>query len=157
MSYLEAELRQQTRDLNLEENVVFTGVRHDIPALLGQSDVFALSSRWEGVPLSVIEAMAAARPVVATRVGGNEELIEDGRSGLLLPAEDAEALAQALLALLPDPARRQAMGQAARQRVQLLFSQEHFTRQYEALYARVGRQRPAPPEQPMPISVEETP
>lgn len=134
--HLEGQLRQQAQALGIGENVVFTGVRHDIPDILAQTDLFALSSLWEGVPLSVIEAMAAARPVVVTDVGGNSELVESGRSGLLAPANDAPALAAALLTLLQDEPQRLAMGRAARERVQRLFSTERFIQGYEALYER---------------------
>lgn len=131
-------LRQQAQDLGIAQNVVFTGVRHDIPHVLAQSDLFALSSQWEGVPLSVIEAMAAARPVVVTAVGGNTELVESGLSGLVVPPDDASALAEALLTLLRDEERRLALGRAARQRVRHLFSPEQFIQQYELLYQRLG-------------------
>ena len=135
---LEEKLRQQARDLGIHDNVVFTGVRHDIPHILGQSDIFVLSSLWEGVPLSVIEAMAAARPVVVTNVGGNPELVESGQTGLVVPANSVIALVEALLTLLQDEPRRLALGRLARQRVQRLFSMERFIQQYEMLYRRLG-------------------
>lgn len=136
--HLEEQLRRQTQELGLEQNVIFTGVRHDIPDILAQSDVFVLPSRWEGAPLSVIEAMAAARPVVVTAVGGNTELVQHGRSGLVVAANDAGALAEALLALLPDEPKQRALGAAARRRVQQLFNTEGFIKQYETLYTQVG-------------------
>ena len=134
--HLEQALRQQAQDLGIAANVIFTGVRHDIPQVLAQTDVFALSSNWEGLPLSVIEAMAAARPVVVTSVGGNTELVESGISGLVVPPDSAPALAQALLTLLQDEKRRLAFGRSARQRVQHLFSPTQFIQQYEQLYQR---------------------
>ncbi|MBK9055240.1 MAG: glycosyltransferase [Chloroflexi bacterium] len=142
--HLEKPLRQQAQDLGIADNVIFTGVRHDIPHVLAQSDIFALSSLWEGVPLSVIEAMAAARPVVVTAVGGNVELVESGLSGLVVPPDSAPALAEAFLTLLRDEERRLALGRSARQRVQHLFSPEQFIQQYELLYRRLGSGEAAP-------------
>jgi glycosyltransferase involved in cell wall biosynthesis len=146
--HLEQQLRQQAADLGISQQVIFTGVRHDIPAVLAQTDVFVLSSNWEGVPLSVIEAMAAARAVLVTDVGGNAELVEHGRSGLVVPANDAAALANGLLTLLQDEPTRLSMGLAARQRVQELFSTDRFMQQYESLYLALGMATPQPAVKP---------
>lgn len=137
--HLEQELQQQAQALGISQQVVFTGVRHDIPDILAQTDVFVLPSRWEGLPLSAIEAMAAARAVLVTDVGGNSELVESGRSGLVIPAGDVRALADGLLALLADDATRLALGATARQRVQLLFSTQQFIEQYETLYTHLAQ------------------
>ena len=112
----------------------FLGVRADVPAILNASDLFVLSSRWEGNPMSVMEALAAGLPVVSTAVGGVPELVCEGETGLLVPSEDAGALAQALQALVDDPAQRQAMGDAARQRAVARFDIRHTVRGYEQLY-----------------------
>jgi glycosyltransferase involved in cell wall biosynthesis len=140
--HLEQALRQQAQALGISQNVIFTGVRHDIPDILAQTDIFVLPSRWEGLPLSAIEAMAAARPVLVTDVGGNSELVESGHSGVVIPAADVAALADGLLALLADEAARLALGAAARQRVQLLFSTKRFIEQYEAVYTQMGLHLP---------------
>lgn len=137
--HLENELRQQAQALGISQHVVFTGVRHDIPDILAQTDVFVLPSRWEGLPLSAIEAMAAARAVLVTDVGGNSELVESGRSGLVIPTDDVGALTDGLLALLADEAARLALGAAARQHVQLLFSTQQFIEQYETLYTQLAQ------------------
>ena len=149
--HLEQQLRQQVADLGIADQVIFTGVRHDIPAVLAQSDVFVLSSQWEGVPLSVIEAMAAARAVLVTDVGGNAELVEDGRSGLVVSPDNVAALADGLLTLLRDEEKRLALGETARQRVQHLFSTERFIKQYESLYAALGHRLSANGHQPLPM------
>jgi glycosyltransferase involved in cell wall biosynthesis len=96
--------------------------------------MFVLSSRVEGNPLSVMEAMAAGLPVVSTAVGGVPELVRDRETGLLVPSEDAEALAQAMQALVDDPVRRQAMGAVARQYAMAHFDIRHTVRGYEQLY-----------------------
>lgn len=140
--HLEPKLRQQAANLGINDRVVFTGVRHDIPAILAQSDLFVLSSAWEGMPLSVIEAMAAARAVLVTDVGGNAELVQNGRSGLVVPPNDVPALEKGLLALLQDKPARLALGAAARQRVQRLFNTERFVQQYESLYTALAHKTP---------------
>jgi glycosyltransferase involved in cell wall biosynthesis len=134
---LEDAVRQQVAGLGLQERVRFLGVRADVPAILNASDLFVLSSRWEGNPMSVMEAMAAGLPVVSTAVGGVPELVREGETGLLVPSGDAAALARALQALVDDPARREAMGKAARQHAITHFDIRHTVRQYEALYERL--------------------
>ena len=131
---LEHAVREQVAGLGLENRVRFLGVRADVADILRASDVFVLSSRVEGNPLSVMEAMAAGLPVVSTAVGGVPELVREGETGLLVPSEDAAALAQAMQALVDDPARRQAMGAAARQHAVAHFDIRHTVRQYEKLY-----------------------
>ena len=139
---LEDAVRQQVAGLGLQERVRFLGVRADVADILRASDVFVLSSRWEGNPMSVMEAMAAGLPVVSTAVGGVPELVREGETGLLVPSEDAGALAQALQALVDDPAHRQAMGDAARQRAVARFDIRHTVRRYEQLYEKLLTQRP---------------
>ena len=145
--HLEQDLRQQAQALGISQHVIFTGVRHDIPDILAQTDLFVLPSHWEGLPLSAIEAMAASRAVLVTDVGGNSELVESGRSGVVIPAADVGALVDGLLDLLADEAGRLALGAAARQRVQLLFSTERFIQQYETVYTQLGLHLPISPSQ----------
>ena len=131
---LENAVREQVAGLGLQERVRFLGVRADVADILRASDVFVLSSRWEGNPMSVMEAMAAGLPVVSTAVGGVPELVRAGVTGLLVPSEDAGALAQAMQALVDDPVRRQAMGAAARQHAVAHFDIRHTVRGYKQLY-----------------------
>jgi len=134
---LENTVREQVAALGLQERVRFLGVRADVADILRASDMFVLSSRWEGNPLSVMEAMAAGLPVVSTAVGGVPELVREGVTGLLVPSEDAGALAQAMQALVDDPVRRQAMGAAARRHAVAHFDIRHTVRGYEQLYERL--------------------
>ena len=134
---LEQSLKEQAQALGIADHVNFTGLRYDIPNVLAQSDVFVLSSLWEGLPVSALEAMGAARPVVLTNVGGNHELVEPGIQGLIVPPDDVPALAQALLSLLRDRSKRLDMGRAARAQVQQEFSMDTFARQYEETYHTV--------------------
>jgi glycosyltransferase involved in cell wall biosynthesis len=131
---LEVAVRAQVAGLGLEPRVRFLGIRADVVDILQASDVFVLSSRVEGNPMSVMEAMAAGLPVVSTAVGGVPELVREGEMGLLVPPNDAGALAQAVQALVDAPARRQAMGAAARQHAVAHFDIRHTVRGYEQLY-----------------------
>ncbi len=108
-------LQSLAQELGLGHRVRFLGSRSDVPDILRASDVFVLSSDYEGNPLSVLEAMAAGLPVISTAVGGVPELVQHGTTGLLVPAGDAHALAEAITQLGRDADQRAAMGQAARQ------------------------------------------
>lgn len=110
---LEEDLRSQVRRDDLSAQVVFTGSRDDVQRLLPAFDVFALSSLHEGLPISLLEAMAAGVPTVATRVGGIPEAMTDGREGVLVAPQDVDALAEAIGRLLDDPRLRARMGAAA--------------------------------------------
>ena len=134
---LEGAVREQVAQLGLEARVRFLGIRADVADILRASDVFVLSSLWEGNPLSVMEAMAAGLPVVSTMVGGVPELVRNGETGLLVPSEDAGALMRAVQALVDDSSRRQAMGAAARQHAVAHFDIRHTVRGYEQLYERL--------------------
>ncbi|MBI3997411.1 MAG: glycosyltransferase family 4 protein [Armatimonadetes bacterium] len=118
----------------LERRVVVAGLRTDVRRLLAASDIFVLPSRWEGLPFAVIEAMMAGLPVVAARVGGLPELIEDGVTGLLVPPGDPPALAAALRRLIVDPALRRQMGSAGREKALREFTLERMLRETAALY-----------------------
>ena len=115
-------LGAQSLRLGLGEHVVFAGERGDVPALLAAADIFVLPSVSEGMPISILEAMAAGRPVVATRVGGVPDLVADGTTGLLVPPRDPVALAAALIRLADSPALGERMGRAGAARLAAAFS-----------------------------------
>ncbi len=132
-------LEEKARMFGMEQRVRFAGTVSDVRLPLGVLDVFVFSSRWpEGFGLSLIEAMAAGKPVVATRVGAVPEIIEDGRDGLLVEPEDPRALADAVMRLLDDPAAAARLGQAAQQRVRERFSLERMADEVEAVYREVA-------------------
>jgi glycosyltransferase involved in cell wall biosynthesis len=112
------ELEEQVARQALEKHVTFLGQisRGELPALLARTDVVVLPSYWEGLPVSLIEALSAGKAIVASRVGGNPELVTDGVNGLLVPPGDAPALAEALLSLASDPERVRRMGLASQER-----------------------------------------
>lgn len=136
---LESELRERARDLGIDDRVAFLGFRTDIADLIAAADVFCLSSVWEGVPLAAMEAVRLGTPVVATDVGGTGELIADGVSGRLVPANDAAALAAALDQVLADPEVRAAFARAARETLASDFSTEKMLDRLRELYSGSAR------------------
>ncbi|MFW6069924.1 MAG: glycosyltransferase [bacterium] len=139
---LESELRQQAASLGIGERVIFTGARSDVEELLQIMDLFASSSLWEGLPTVILESMASRVPVIATRVSGNTELIEDGVTGRLIEPGDATALAQGILDLLAaDPELLAAMCARAYEYARGTFSIERVARQHETLYCELVDRR----------------
>jgi glycosyltransferase involved in cell wall biosynthesis len=130
----EARLRAVAAETEVGEGVRFLGPRDDVPDLVATLDLGALSSDFEGSPLSVMEYMEAGKAVVATRVGGLPDLVVEGETGLLVPPGDPQALAAALAELLLDPERRARMGAAGRERRREMFSIEATARQVGELY-----------------------
>ncbi|MBF0495121.1 MAG: glycosyltransferase, partial [Deltaproteobacteria bacterium] len=125
-------------DLGLKNQVVFTGHREDIPQLLAISDVTALTSdSSEGVPQTVLQYLAMAKPVVGTTAGGIPELIRDGETGLLVPINDAAAVARAILHLLRDKDLGRRLGLTGRELVARVYDREKMVDQTEQLYYRL--------------------
>jgi len=131
------ELKADAAGLGLAESVIFTGARRDIPSLLSAMDVFVLSSYTEGLAMTLLEAMAARLPVVATSVGGNAEAVADGETGIIVPPRDPEIFADTVIGLLGDPDRMQKMGQAGLARAERLFSTQAMVGAYVGLYERI--------------------
>jgi glycosyltransferase involved in cell wall biosynthesis len=139
-SIIEAELAR----LGLSETVRLLGDRSDVPELLALADVFVCSSRSEGMPMSVLEAMAVGLPVVASAVGGVPEIIDDGRTGLLVAPGAVAALADALARLLGDRALREQMGRAGREAALERYDLPRFREAHLALYERLLEERELP-------------
>jgi glycosyltransferase involved in cell wall biosynthesis len=137
---LRAELEAYVAELRLAERVIFTGWRRDLPRIYADLDVVALSSLNEGTPVSLIEAMAAAKPVVATRVGGVSDVILDKESGYLVQSKDAEGLARGILDLLQAPDRAREMGLAGRAAVHPKYASETMLANIEKLYLELLRE-----------------
>jgi glycosyltransferase involved in cell wall biosynthesis len=131
---IRADLEQEVRRLNLEDRIVFTGQRKDVPRLLAGLDVIAMPSRWEGLPLALLEAMAMSRPIVATRVSGIPDVIKDGENGLLVPAAQPKEFAAALRRLFDSPELRQRLGENALATLRRDYDVKRTGRAYEALY-----------------------
>lgn len=128
---------QQVADLGLRENFLFLGRRSDIPDVLASCDIAVLPSRAEGLPNAVLEYMAAGLPTIASRVGGNPELVQDGVTGLLVPAQDAAALSDALLVLLRDPELSRRIAANGRRLATQGFSFDRLVREVDALYTEL--------------------
>jgi glycosyltransferase involved in cell wall biosynthesis len=133
------ELQQRRARSPRPERIVLAGMRQDVPAILRVIDIFAVSSILEGLSVSLLEAMAAGLPAVATSVGGNPEAVEHEVSGLLVPPRDPDALAEALLRLLRDPELRARYGRAARAKYEQGFTIEAMRARYEEVYDRCRR------------------
>ena len=132
---LMSELEKQVAALGLQEKVHLLGMRSDVAETLNAADVYVLGSDWEGNPLSVMEAMAAGRPVISTAVGGVPELVEGGECGLLVPPRDAKAMAGAMRHMLENPGAIRSMGMASARRAEERFDLKVMTEAYEKLYS----------------------
>ncbi len=136
-----ATLEARARSLGIADRVRFLGERPDVDRLLPAMDVFVLSSREEGIPNALLEAMAAGRPAVVTDVGGNREVLDDGSTGWIVPAQSPVALAAALDQALGDPAEARRRGDRARQATRERRSIDVMVRRHEAFYrAAAGRE-----------------
>lgn len=134
---LRGEIESIVRAADAESLVWFAGERDDVPQVLRGFDCFVLPSLAEGISNTLLEAMASGLPVIATRVGANADLMEDGLSGRLVPRADPDALARELLAYLADPALARRHGRAGRQIVERRFSLDRMVGDYESLYRRL--------------------
>jgi glycosyltransferase involved in cell wall biosynthesis len=139
---LRGALEQQAAQLGIAGQVRFLGVRQDVPALLAAADLFVLPSRSEGMPNALLEAMAAGLPVVSFEVGGVGEVLVHGVTGLLVPPEDADGLARAMLALLENEQERRRLGAAARERIRANHNMENMCLQYRLLFERGPEREP---------------
>lgn len=140
---LRSELEQRVKEAPARQRIHFSGWRRDVPACMAQLDCLLLTSRNEGTPLSVIEAMAAGTPVVATDVGGVCDVVEHGVTGLLAPTDDAEALTVCVRRILDDPAQAQQLAQAGQAFVVERFQRERLAGDMTSLYRQLVRQRSA--------------
>lgn len=134
-------VQQMTRVLGLTDRVVFSGLCNDVPARLARADVFALVSDWEGLPLSILEAMRASLPVVASNVGGVAESVTDGVTGFLVPKGDRTVLADRLARLLGDAALRRQMGRVGRDVYECEFGFETMYQRTQQVYFDVIRRK----------------
>jgi glycosyltransferase involved in cell wall biosynthesis len=132
-------LKRLTAELGIEERLRFLGFRQDASALVASFDVFVSSSTTEGLPLATLEAVGLGKPVVLTRVGGVPEIVDSGRTGLLVPPSDPAALAEGILQLLDDPERASEMARAGAADVRERFSVQRMCGAYESLYDQLLR------------------
>ncbi len=137
-------LRELARALGLAERVVFAGALKDAARGLPALDLYVSASQREGLPLALLEAMACGLPVLATRVPGNVDVVNDGVTGVLVPPGDPDGLARAAVELLEDPARRRALGEAGRERVESHFALSRLVTEMRDLYREAAGFRRGP-------------
>jgi glycosyltransferase involved in cell wall biosynthesis len=135
---LRGHLERQVRDYHLEKHVLLPGFRTDVLGCIKGVDLFVMSSVTEGLGTSLLDAMACAKPIVATRTGGIPEVVDDGVTGLLVPPRDHQAMAAAIVRLLTDPALCRRMGDAGRARVGERFTVERMVAETAAVYQRLA-------------------
>ena len=135
---LEASLRAEAAALDLSSTVTFTGWRQDVPEILPMLDVFVMPSLWEAMPLALLEAMAARRPIVVTDVGENALLVDGGQCGIVVPPRNVPALAAAMSSLLSDPERASSLGELALRRLTDRFGVSRMVGRYEQLYSEAA-------------------
>jgi glycosyltransferase involved in cell wall biosynthesis len=135
---LQEDIEALARELGLGDAVRFLGVRRDVSEVMSAADAYVMSSAWEGMPMVLLEAAAAGLPIVATTVGGNQEVVLNGETGFLVPPRDPEALGSAMVQLggLPEPQRR-SMGQRGYERVRSLYGLDRVVDRWEEIYREV--------------------
>jgi glycosyltransferase involved in cell wall biosynthesis len=136
---LEAELHQEAKSLGIADRVCFTGFRRDVPDLLAAFDIFVQPSLWEGLSISLIEALAAGKPIVATDIESSREILVPGENGLLVAPADETALARAIEQLTLNPGLAERLATNARRAAAVRFSEQRMVEQVLAAYDRVAR------------------
>lgn len=136
---LKDRIRHVVEELGLRDRVTFWGARNDVPKLLARCQLFILASRWEGLPLSILEAMRARLPVIASDVGGVGEAVEDGKTGFVVPPGDVGALRSRLALLLSRPELRVRMGEAGRRRYEANFTFDQMFERTLGVYTDILR------------------
>jgi glycosyltransferase involved in cell wall biosynthesis len=140
---LRGDLEAQRERLGLQDNVIFAGIRRDVPNIMAMLDIVTFSSQWEGLPVALLEGMGMGRPIVSTSVGGIPDVITSSKNGWLVPSGDPQALAEGYLKVLGDPALAKALGAAARQTVVERFSAVAMHGSILDLYNKIlGKSRP---------------
>ena len=139
---LQDETETLTRELGLEGVVKFLGVRNDVPVVMSGADGYVMSSAWEGMPMVLLEAAGAALPIVATRVGGNHEVVRQEETGFLAPPRDAGALGDAMLRLMAlPPEERRAMGERGREHVRANYGLARVAERWQRIYTEAMTRR----------------
>jgi glycosyltransferase involved in cell wall biosynthesis len=132
---LEKDIKNLSRLLNIEDKVIFLGIRRDIPDIMNAADAYVMSSAWEGFPMVLLEAASIGLPIIATNVGGNKEIVINGKNGFLVPARDSDELAKAMLKMMSlSFDNRIRMGEWGRKYVEENYSIENIVDKWESIY-----------------------
>lgn len=134
-------LKKRLREKQIDYAFRFLGFRTDALTVIASSDIFVLPSLVDPLPVAVLEAMHMGKPVIATRSGGAEEMVVDGKTGVLVPVNDPSAMAQAIVSLLENPKRMKLMGQRAKDRVRTMFSYEQYIKNFERVFEQVASKK----------------
>lgn len=137
----ENNLKNLVKSLDLKDKIIFAGLRGDVEKIFPIAELFILPSLWEGMPNAILEAMAAGKPIVATKVGGVPELVVHGETGILVPPEDSDALASAIIGLLRDKLKAKKMGEAGRMRVEEHFNISKTIKETEYIYLELLKEK----------------
>lgn len=140
VDHMNGEIQRTASDLSSRDRIHFLGLRHDVQDLLTVADLFVLASDWEGLPISMLEAMRAALPIVATKVSGIPEAIRSGSEGWLVPPRDPVALTSAIMTLLEDREAAERIGRAARKRLIEKFTIDRTAEQLTEIYSELADQ-----------------
>ena len=138
---LREELKKEVKDLGIEKSVIFFGKKNNIPELLGKTSVFVLSSLREGLPVSLVEAMASALPVIGTDTGGIPEIVRNKENGYIVPPCDERALCKAILDMFSNEEKLEKMGQRSRELFERSFSLKHMSNQLDVLYMNLMKKK----------------
>lgn len=138
---LRTDLEGLTAGLGMDDKIIFTGIRDDTPELLNLFDLFVLPSLWEGQPITIIEAMAAGKPIIATDVGGNAEILQHGEFGVLVPSRDSGKLAEAMEKLFVDRPMARKLGELAQVHAAAELTSASMTRRYEDIFLSLFPER----------------
>jgi len=136
---LRAQIEGLVSELHMEEDVIFTGFQADVCRFLPSVDLFVLCSQTETASYSLLEAMAMARPIVATAVGGNTEIVSDGETGLLVPVGDVESTADSIIRLLTDKKQAKRLGLAGREALETSFHAKAMVEKTLDVYKELAR------------------
>lgn len=131
---LRGKMESLVEELGIKDNVIFTGFRENVPKILKIMDIFILPSLWEGLPIVLLEAMASKKPIVATDVIGNKEVVVDGETGFLVPSKDPKKLAERIIALIENKPLRKKFGENGRRRVEEIYSLNRMVKETEEVY-----------------------
>jgi len=138
---LKEQMIKKSQLLSIDKNVIFLGERHDVPELLATFNLFVLSSTTEGISLTLLEAMAAGLPVIATKVGGNPEIVMDKQTGLIVPPRDPISMAKAISHIIDNPYIWKQMGMKGKERVSNVFSVKTMVNEYQKVYEKIMIQK----------------
>jgi len=139
--YLRGDLERQVKELEIVHQAIFTGWRNDVPYIMADLDLLILPSLWEGFGLVLLEGMALAKPIVATRVSAIPEIVVDGETEVLIPPKDSNSLAKAVTKLLQNPVLTNEVGRKGRERLKREFSVEEMVKQTERVHERLMEER----------------